>query len=130
VDEPFNADPTGTNVSTTGIQLADTTAATSPGGGYVYFPPGIYLTNSLTWSPGAVWLGVNSQAYYGAAGNENGVPNPATQSQLLLVNTSTTPLLSPNDTGAKLAVSARIRDLALNCNGVGVAGGVGTGAGA
>src|ERR1700722_13652774 len=88
----YGADPTGTTDSTTAVQAAQT-AATSAGGGYVYYPPGTYKHGTIQ-VPGVQhsyqYVGSNVHFMFAGIGTTILVPN-ATNTPLFNVNTGTYP---------------------------------------
>jgi hypothetical protein len=128
--ETYGAKGDGTTDDTTAIQNcinASTTAVTNISYvlAEVQFRAASYVVTGLTAPPGLVMRGVNAQGYENAT---TVVPNPNTQTQLLLKSGSTSPILVPNDGGSVKASHVRIYDIAFNGNQValGSGGAVGT----
>src|ERR1700722_12967973 len=88
----YGADPTGATDSTTALQAAQA-AATAAGGGYVYYPPGIFKHGTIS-IPGVQhayqYLGSNVHFQFSGVGNTVLVPNAA-NTPLFNVNTATYP---------------------------------------
>lgn len=112
--QDYGAEGNGSTDDTTAIQGAIDAAATA--GAAVFFPAGVYITQPLSLPPGCVLEGVSGQGYVSP---EFGVyPNADAVSTLKLKAGSTGPLLSEDDGGTYEATHVRIRDLALDCNGL------------
>lgn len=90
-------------------------AAVAAGVGAVIVPPGNYVIDGLALPSGAILQGLTGLSYYGAVPT---VPAPDLVSRLILKSSSSSPLLSPDDSGSIRATAVRIRDLMLDCNGV------------
>lgn len=115
--ESYGAVGNGTTDDTTAVQNCINAAAAVSGTwvlAQVQFRAAPYLVSGLTLPPGTTLQGVNSQTYYNATLT---VPNPNTQTVLLLSASATVPIITPNDTGNKATV-CNIFDIAFNGNGV------------